>query len=35
VIMKQYGISQKITNIVKTLCNGFECAVVDEEATVE
>ena len=33
--MKQYGIPQKIINIVKALCDGFECAVVEEDATSE
>ena len=32
--MDQYGIPQKI-NIVKALYDGFECAVVEEEATSE
>ena len=35
VIMKQYGIPQKIINIVKALYDGFECAVVEEETTPE
>ena len=34
-IMSQYGIPQKIINIVKALYDGFECAVVEEEATPE
>ena len=34
-IMKQYGIQQKIINIVKALYDGFECAVVEEDATSE
>ena len=34
-IMSQYGIPQKIINIVKAMYDGFECAVVEEEATSE
>ena len=34
-ILNQYGIPQKIINIVKTLYDGFECAAVKEEATSE
>jgi len=34
-IMNQYGIPQKINNVVKALYDGFECAVVEEEATSE
>ena len=34
-IMNQYGIPQKIINIVKVLYDGFECAVVEEDATSE
>ena len=34
-LWKQYGIPQKITDVVKALYDGFECAVVDEEATSE
>ena len=34
-IMSQYGIPQKIINIVKELYDGFECAVVEEDATSE
>jgi len=34
-IMNQYGIPQKIINIVKALYDGFECAVVEEDATSE
>ena len=34
-IMSQYGIPQKIINIVKALYDGFECAVVEEDATSE
>ena len=33
--MKQYGIPQKIINIAKALYDGFECAVVEEDATSE
>ena len=33
-IMSQYGIPQKIINIVKALYDGFECAVVEEDATM-
>ena len=34
-IMSQYGIPQKIINIVKALYDGFECAVVEKDATTE
>jgi len=34
-IMNQYGIPQKIINIVTGLYDGFECAVVKEDATSE
>ena len=34
-IMNQYGIPQKIINIVKALYDGFECTVVEQEATPE
>ena len=34
-IMSQYGIPQKIINIVKALYDGFKCAVVEEDATSE
>ena len=34
-IVSQYDIPQKIVNIVKALYDGFECAVVEEEATSE
>jgi len=34
-IMNQYGIPQKIINIVKALYDGIECAVVEEDATSE
>jgi len=34
-MMNQYGIPQKIINIVKALYDGFECAVVEEDATSE
>ena len=33
--MDQYDITQKIINIVKALYDGFECTVVEEEATSE
>ena len=33
--MSQYGIPQKIINIVKAMYDGFECAIVEEEATSE
>ena len=35
VIMKQYGFPQNIAIVVKVLYDGFQCAVVDEEATSE
>lgn len=34
-IMNQYGIPQKIINIVKGLYDAFECAVVEEDAASE
>ena len=34
-IVNQYGIPQKIINIVKALYDGFECSVVEQEATSE
>ena len=34
-IMNQYGIPQKIINIVKALYDGFECTVVEEETSPE
>ncbi|KAL9972841.1 hypothetical protein ACROYT_G019222 [Oculina patagonica] len=33
--MNQYGIPQKIVNIVRALYDGFECAFAEEEATSE
>ena len=34
-IMNQYGIPQKIINIDKALYDGFECAIVEKDATSE
>ena len=33
--MSQYGIPRKVINIVKAMYDGFECAVVEEDATSE
>ena len=33
--MNQCGIPQKIINIIKVLYDGFECSVVEEDATSE
>ena len=35
VIMKTYGIPDKISRAVRGICEGFECAVVEENETSE